>query len=107
MRQQRQIGAIRQRFWQRQRLAQNLIHALFKFRRMRSAKEQSVLTWIELVTQRAVRNRRMRLRDVPHRFQLAHGRFGGFVGHGGITQIAQTPDFAAEQLFHTRPVVRL
>ena len=74
---------------------------------MRGAEEQAVLSRLQLIAQRAPGNRRMRLRDVADGLQLAHRRFGGLIIDRGIAQLAETPDFTAEQLFNARPVVRL
>ena len=49
----------------------------------------------------------MRFRGVADGLQFTHGCFGGFIINRGVSQLIKTPDFAAEQLFHARPVVRL
>ena len=107
MGQQRQVGTLGQFFRQRQRFAQDRLHALFELRRMCGPQEQAVFTWVKLVAQRTIGNRRVRFRGIPHRLQLAHGGFGGLIRHRSIAQVTQAPDLTAEQLFHARPVVRL
>ena len=74
---------------------------------MRGTEEQAVLSRLQLIAQRAPGNRRVRLRDVADGLQLAHRRFGGLIINRGVTQLAQAPDFTAEQLLDARPVVRL
>ena len=60
VRQQRQIGPQRQRFRQRQFLAEDRFYALFKLGRMRRAEEQTELPFLQLIAQCAIGNGRVR-----------------------------------------------
>ncbi|MNE81098.1 hypothetical protein D3C80_1777260 [compost metagenome] len=74
---------------------------------MRSTEEQAKLPFLQLVTQRAISDCRMRLRKVAQLRQLTHAVLGGFVTHRCVPQFFQLPDLATEQLFYARPVIRL